>query len=72
MRRTPDPAGIRPGDLLTIRHGKGTVWRVEAMGRLIQPFPGGATTRRLQLRSVTSGRTRTEYAWACLAVRSTR
>jgi DNA-binding FadR family transcriptional regulator len=67
VRHTPDPAGIRPGDLLTVRHGKGVVWRVEAMTDLIQPFPGGAVTRRLQLRSVTSGRMRVEYAWACLA-----
>lgn len=67
MRHTPDPAGIRPGDLLTVRHGKGVVWRVEAMTDLIQPFPGSHYTRRLQLRSTVSGRTRVEYAWACLA-----
>lgn len=67
MRRIPDPASIRPGDLLTVRTGKGVVWQVTAMTDLIQPYPGSAYTRRLQLRSITSGRTRVEYAWACLA-----
>lgn len=71
MRHTPDPAGIRPGDLLTVRHGKGVVWRVVGMTELIQPWPGSNFTRRLQLRSVKTGRPRTEYAWNMLTAPAT-
>lgn len=66
MRRAIDAEKVRIGDRVCSRFGKGTVWEIVGYGRLHQPYPGSNHTRRLRLRSVTSGRVRYELAWNLL------